>query len=301
VKKLVLFLAGAAICSAALAQLTKHKEWAKSPEAYFLTADEKTQWAAVKNDEEAEKFIAAYWAKRDPNPNTAQNEFRDAIQRRIAAADEQFKTRRFPKGSESPRGRVFVILGAPSRASQSRLSADGGATSDTGLGRPTGPGAPGAASGLGDTGSAVLMTWTYDKDKFDASWGIPELKIRFNVDPARGVDDMTKDAALEKAILTVADKTVVNPSGTVAGGGATAPAAGATAPGAPPAAPAAAARTTGPPCSGAATSTASPATGSTPSSCTSPATRRPRRRRSSARSSPRNRGRKPRRSGKTRN
>src|SRR5262245_4379797 len=87
VKKLALFLAGAAISAAALAQLAKYKDWAKAPEAYFLTADEKTQWAAVKSDEEAEKFIATYWAKRDPNPNTAQNEFRDAIQRRIAAAD----------------------------------------------------------------------------------------------------------------------------------------------------------------------------------------------------------------------
>ncbi|HKA37041.1 MAG TPA: GWxTD domain-containing protein, partial [Thermoanaerobaculia bacterium] len=228
-KKLALVLAGAAISAAALAQLTKYKDWAKSPDAYFLTAEEKTQWAAVKSDDEAEKFISTYWAKRDPNPSTAQNEFRDAIQRRIAAADEQFKSRRYAKGSESPRGRVFVVLGAPSRASQARMAgADGGATADTGLGRPAGGGAPGSTSGLGDqSSSAVVVTWTYDKDKFDASWGIPELKARFNVDAARGVDEMSRDAAVEKAILTVADKTVVNPSGVVAGAGGAAPAPGA--------------------------------------------------------------------------
>jgi len=239
VKKLVLFLAGAAVCSLALAQLSKYKDWAKSADAYFLTAEEKAAWAAVKTDDEAEKFIATYWAKRDPNPNTAANEFRDAIQRRIAAADEQFKSRRYQKGSESPRGRVFIVLGAPSRASQSRMGgADGGATSDTGLGRPSGAGTPGAPMGGGDSSStAVLVTWTYDKDKFDASWGIPELKVRFNVDAARGVDDMARDAALEKAILTVADKTVTNPSGTTAAAPGSAPASpGAPAPGAPAAA-----------------------------------------------------------------
>lgn len=219
-KKLALFFAGAAIASLALAQLSKQKDWAKSPEAYFLTAAEKQEWSAVKSDDEAEKFIAAYWAKRDPNPATAQNEFRDGVMRRIAAADEQFKTRRYPKGSESPRGRVFVTLGAPSRASQARLggsSAD--ATPDTGLGRAPGP--PGAgASGLGDQSTtAVIVTWTYDKDKFDPSWGIPELRARFNVDIARGTEDMSKDAAIEKAIATIADKTIVNPSGTVAAPG----------------------------------------------------------------------------------
>lgn len=237
-KKLALFIAGAAMASLALAQLSKYKDWAKSAEADFLTPAERQEWAAVKTDEEAEKFIAAYWAKRDPNPATAQNEFRDGVQRRIAAADEQFKSRRYPKGSESPRGRVFVTLGAPSRASQSRLGGSSGeATPDTGLGRSTG--LPGSSGGIGDQSSTqVLMTWTYDKDKFDPSWGIPELRIRFNVDAARGVDEMAKDAAVEKAITTIAEKTITNPSGTVAApGGVGAPAAAAGAkPAVPPAA-----------------------------------------------------------------
>ena len=272
-KKLALFLAGAAICSLALAQLSKYKDWAKSPDAYFLTAEEKTAWAAVKSDEEAEKFIATYWAKRDPNPNTAQNEFRDAIQRRIAAADEQFKSRRYAKGSESPRGRIFVILGAPSRASQTRgAGADASGTSDFGLGRPAGAGAPGSTTGPGgDTGpTAVIVTWTYDKDKFDASWGIPEMKVRFSVDPARGTDDMAKDPVLEKAILTVADKTVVNPSGMVAGAAGTAPA-----PGAPPAAAGAAgARPAVPPAATGAGAAAAPAAPPAPAAAALPAATR---------------------------
>ncbi|MBC8646478.1 MAG: GWxTD domain-containing protein, partial [Thermoanaerobaculia bacterium] len=118
-KKVVIILAGLAFSAAALAQLSKHKDWGKSPEAYFLTPGERQEWSQIQNDADAEKFIASYWAKRDPNPATANNEFRDEVNRRIAAADEQFKMRR-QRGAESARGRMLVVLGAPSRFSQQR-------------------------------------------------------------------------------------------------------------------------------------------------------------------------------------
>ncbi len=104
-------LAAAAFCfaSVALCQLSKYKEWAKSPEAYFLTAAEKQEWSRIQSDADAEKFIAEYWAKRGGE------RFKEAITRRIAAADQQFKMRR-QKGSESARGRIFIVLGNPSKA-----------------------------------------------------------------------------------------------------------------------------------------------------------------------------------------
>src|SRR6476620_9191580 len=135
VKKALLFVAGFAMASLSLAQLSKYKDWAKSPEAYFLSPAEREEWTKIKSDDEAEKFIALYWAKRDTTPATTQNEFKDGVMRRIAAADEQFKARRYARGSESARGHVFVVLGAPNRATQTRLGAtDGTASSDTGLG-----------------------------------------------------------------------------------------------------------------------------------------------------------------------
>jgi GWxTD domain-containing protein len=239
VKKLALFLAGVAVTSLALAQLSKYKDWAKSPEAYFLTPEEKQAWSAITTDADAEKFIALYWAKRDPTPGTPQNEFRDGVMRRIAAANEQFKLRRYNKGSESNRGRVFIVLGAPNRASQARLGGtSGGATPDTGLGR-SGATLPGA-SGINPDQSttAVAVSWTYDTNHFDPSWGIPEFKANFTVDPLRGSDDMTKDPLVERAMAVVAEKSIVNPSGAVAAAPAGAPpsAASGVAPAVPPAA-----------------------------------------------------------------
>ena len=121
-KKLVSLLAGLAIAACALAELSKYKDWDKSPEAYFLTPAERAEWKKIATDEEAQKFIALYWAKRDPTPGTAQNEFRDEVGRKIAAADQQFKMPRYKRGADSVRGRLLVVLGTPSRAAQQRLA-----------------------------------------------------------------------------------------------------------------------------------------------------------------------------------
>jgi GWxTD domain-containing protein len=247
VKRLIVALAAFVLAGAALGQLSKYKDWAKSPEAYFLTPSEKEEWSKVASDADAEKFIASYWARRDPTPATAQNEFRDAIQRRIAAADEQFKTRR-QKGSETVRGRLFVVLGAPSRVATSRGGDQGGFMPENGLNvRPDSGSGPAGSAGPG----AQAQTWIYDRSKFDPSWGIGELKISVNVDPVRGTDELTTAAVANSAIAKVAEKSVVNPSGQVAAAAPPAvapavPAAGTGAPsasappaaGAPPAAPA---------------------------------------------------------------
>jgi GWxTD domain-containing protein len=230
-------VAGLAFAAIGLAQLSKYKDWGKSAEAYFLTPSEKDAWSRVANDADAEKFIAEFWAKRDPNPATSANEFRDEINRRIAAADEQFKMRN-KRGSETNRGRLLVVLGLPSRVSTQR--AQGNAVDDAG--GVTAPAIDTRATTF-EGSSAVVQTWTYAKDKFDPSLGIGEVRVRVTVDAQRGTDELFGSAAADRAIAKIAEKSVVNAGGVAA----VAPAvpAAATGPGgaavaAPPAAPAAA-------------------------------------------------------------
>jgi len=125
VKKALIAVVGLGFAAISLAQLSKHEDWGKSAEAYFLTPSEKDAWSRVATDADAEKFIAEYWARRDPNPATSANEFRDEINRRIAAADEQFKMRN-KRGSETSRGRLLVTLGLPTRVSSQRAGAEPG-------------------------------------------------------------------------------------------------------------------------------------------------------------------------------
>jgi GWxTD domain-containing protein len=211
VKKALTLVVGLGFAAIGLAQLSKYKDWGKSAEAYFLTPEEKTAWSQVRTDDEAEKFIVAYWAKRDPNPATSANEFRDEINRRIAAADEQFKMRN-KRGSETNRGKLLVTLGLPSRVSTQHAQGDR-AVDDTG--GVTAPAIDTRASSF-EGSPAVVQTWTYAKEKFDPSLGLGEMRVRITVDPQRGTDDLMGAGAVDKAIAKIAEKSIVNAGGVAA-------------------------------------------------------------------------------------
>ena len=248
-KKTLIAIVGLAIAATGLAQLSKYKDWGKSAEAYFLTSAEKDAWSRIASDADAEKFIGEYWAKRDPNRSTSANEFRDEINRRIAAADEQFKMRN-KRGSETNRGRLLVTLGLPTRVSSTRNQEN--AVDDTG--GVTAPAIDTRATTF-EGSPAVVQTWTYAKDKFPAALGVGELRVRVTVDPQRGTDDLMGAGAVEKAIAKIAESTIVNAGGVAAA----APA---------PAVPSAA---TGPAATGATAPPASPPSGAAPPAAAAPA------------------------------
>ncbi len=220
-KRVVFALAGLALALSALAELSKYKDWDRSPEAYFLTPAERTAWKALTTDEEAEKFIALYWAKRGGEP------FKQEVSRRIAAADQQFKLARYKRGADSVRGRLLVTLGPPSRVGQSRVQAGGALDGSEGA---TVPRTDTAFSGDA-TSAAILYTWIWEKDKLPDVLGLSELKAQISVDPRVGTDELRGGAQVEQAIATLAEKTIVNPNATL-----TAAAPAAVAPAAPPAA-----------------------------------------------------------------
>ena len=250
-KRILFALAGLAVAAVSLAQLTKYKDWDKSPEAYFLTSTERADWKKVATDQDAEQFIALYWAKRGGET------FKQEIARRIAAADQQFKLARYHRGADSVRGRILVVMGPPSRVSQQR--AQDNQADDTG-----GVTAPAIDTRFQETGSAVAYTWIYDKARLDPALGINELRVQIAVDAPRGTDELRNGAQVEKAISTIADKSIVNPNATVnpatAAAAAASPAVQAPSAGAPAGAPPAPGAAAKPPAGGA-PATGAPATG----------------------------------------
>ena len=210
-KKLFLAVAGIALAASALAQLSKYKDWDKSPEAYFLTPAERTEWKNVKSDDEAEKFIAVYFARRGGDA------FKQEISRRIAAADQQFKMQRYKRGADSVRGRLLIVLGTPSKVAQSRSQESRGVDDSTILGIDT-------RSSNVSASAAVNYSWTYMPDKFP-SMGIPEFRAEITVDPQQGRDVLQNTQEVEKMMAIVAEKSIVNPNATAVASGA--PAAGA--------------------------------------------------------------------------
>lgn len=113
-----------------------YKRWRNTDVAYIITKDEKRAFDALTTDEERENFIENFWRRRDPNPDTEENEYREEYYERIAYANEHY-TSGIP-GWKTDRGRTYIAWGKPdsveshpSGGSYDRPSYEGGGSTTT--------------------------------------------------------------------------------------------------------------------------------------------------------------------------
>ena len=61
------------------------------------------------------RFLSEFWARRDPNPSTSQNEARDQFYSAIAFAGKKYREggRAATPGWKTDRGRVYTRNGVP--------------------------------------------------------------------------------------------------------------------------------------------------------------------------------------------
>jgi GWxTD domain-containing protein len=88
-----------------------YKDWVNKDVAYIITKEEKKAFNQLKTDEERENFIENFWRRRDPNPDTEENEYREEYYERIAYANERFASG-IP-GWKTDRGRIYITWGKP--------------------------------------------------------------------------------------------------------------------------------------------------------------------------------------------
>lgn len=113
-----------------------YKKWLDNDVAYIITNEEKKAFKALATDEERENFIEQFWRRRDPNPDTEENEYREEYYERIAYANEHYASG-IP-GWKTDRGRVYIAWGKPdgveahpSGGSYDRPSYEGGGSTTT--------------------------------------------------------------------------------------------------------------------------------------------------------------------------
>lgn len=90
-----------------------YRKWLTQDVVYIIAEEEKKVFEKLTTAEEKEKFIEQFWFRRDPDPNTAVNEFKEEHYRRIAYANERFSVGQ--PGWMSDRGRIYVIHGPPAQ------------------------------------------------------------------------------------------------------------------------------------------------------------------------------------------
>ncbi len=115
---------------------TPYKKWLNEDVTYIITDEERKAWKRLSTDDEREQFIEQFWLRRDPTPDTEENEYKEEHYRRIAYANERFASG-IP-GWKTDRGRIYIVYGPPdeiddhsSGGSYDRPYEEGGGTTST--------------------------------------------------------------------------------------------------------------------------------------------------------------------------
>jgi len=113
-----------------------YKDWLEKDVAYIITDEERKAFKKLQTDDERERFIEEFWRRRDPDPDTNENEYREEYYERIAYANEHFASG-IP-GWKTDRGRIWIMYGKPDETEShpaggayNRESYEGGGSTST--------------------------------------------------------------------------------------------------------------------------------------------------------------------------
>ena len=161
---------------------SQYKKWLNEDAIYIISPEERSAFLHLQTNEEREQFIEQFWQRRNPDPESAENTFKEEHYRRIAYTNEHYASG-IP-GWKTDRGRIYIMWGPPDEV-QSNPS--GGSYQ-----RP-------ATEGGGETSTYPFEDWRYRYLE-----GIGEnVEIEF-VDPTMtGEYKLTSDPSEKDALLYV--------------------------------------------------------------------------------------------------
>src|SRR4026209_1252411 len=113
-----------------------YKDWLDKDVTYIITDEERKAFKKLATDDERERFIEEFWRRRDPDPDTDENELKEEYYERIAYANEHFSSG--VAGWKTGRGRSWIMYGKPDErethpmgGSYERPSWEGGGSTTT--------------------------------------------------------------------------------------------------------------------------------------------------------------------------
>jgi GWxTD domain-containing protein len=88
-----------------------YKRWVNEDVHWIITDEELKAFKSLSNDEERDNFIENFWLRRNPNPDSPENEFREEHYARIQYANERFAAGK--PGWMTDRGHIYIAYGKP--------------------------------------------------------------------------------------------------------------------------------------------------------------------------------------------
>jgi GWxTD domain-containing protein len=90
---------------------SQYKKWLNEDVVYIIMPEERSAFLHLATNEEREQFIEQFWQRRNPDPDSADNTFKEEHYRRIAYANEHFASG-IP-GWKTDRGKIYIMWGPP--------------------------------------------------------------------------------------------------------------------------------------------------------------------------------------------
>jgi GWxTD domain-containing protein len=113
-----------------------YKKWLDEDVVYIISDEERKAFRQLSNDEERDQFIEAFWQRRNPDPDSEENAYKEEHYRRIEYANEHFAAG--VPGWKTDRGRIYIMYGPadeidshPSGGAYERPMEEGGGETST--------------------------------------------------------------------------------------------------------------------------------------------------------------------------
>jgi GWxTD domain-containing protein len=159
-----------------------YKKWLDEDVRWIITDEELSAFKKLQNNAERDTFIEGFWQRRDPTPDTAENEYKEEHYRRIAYANEHYAAGM--PGWRTDRGRIYIMYGPPTSTESHPMG---------------GPYQRSAEEGGGQTETFPFEVWRY---RYLEGIG-QEIEIEFVDDCGCGAYQMTLDRSKKDALLHV--------------------------------------------------------------------------------------------------
>ena len=86
-----------------------YRKWLDEDVVYIISPEERHSFLHLATNEEREQFIEAFWQRRNPDPDSPENTFKEEHYRRIAYANEHYASG-IP-GWKTDRGKIYIMWG----------------------------------------------------------------------------------------------------------------------------------------------------------------------------------------------
>src|SRR5436190_9458931 len=160
----------------------EYRKWLDEDVRWIISDEERKAFMQLSNDEERDQFIESFWQRRNPDPDSEDNEFKDEHYRRIAYANEHYAAG--VQGWRTDRGRMYIIYGPPDEIES----------------HPSG----GSYERPMEEGGGQTSTYPYEDLRYRYIEGIgQEVIIEFVDDCQCGAYEMTMDRSKKDALLNV--------------------------------------------------------------------------------------------------